>query len=602
MKHIILLLTLVITGQYIAMELATIPHTNFFSLLPAETQSDLYGRYFSLQSFYNFRCTNKQYNKLTFYQHKSIPIKDAPFFQRIFLYAIKNKDNSRITDLLQCSHESLRTLDQQYPFLYTSMLSQAVKQTHKNALKRLIKGGDKNKRKKDILSMGYEYENKEINILCSRVYNGIPADNNYETYMQRAIDNNHFHTLFLILQNDQPHNIILTGNEIPERAIDYDYVLAVLQQKNNLTITADQKKGFLKVALQNGHVEMLKELSHHGIGKNEIMLEIVKLDNNAIIDAITSGNLEYLKYLVELLQVDLNAFSPDAGRTLLFVALQGGYDNIAHYLLENMSIDNIEFKNPATGNTLLHEAILCKRPKIVSLILQLEARVNETNNNGETPFNLFIKKHIRHLDHNIGKILKHWGADINRADITNQTPTDYAFLEYLSSCEDQNRADILKTLHWLVKNGGTVSVPAHPTKTVDFLQDTIDRGASLKVIRLILPCIANINAKLYSKVDIHCRTDYIGNTPLHRAILTRNTELIEALLQHGADASISNYIFLTPVHYALWNKNFNVLRFIAQHNLTAFFKISIKTGILLSAFSLALYYAYTNSVRIYSAL
>jgi hypothetical protein len=67
------------------------------------------------------------------------------------------------------------------------------------------------------------------------------------------------------------------------------------------------------------------------------------------------------------------------------------------------------------------------------------------------------------------------------------------------------------------------------------------KTANNQVANLLIGTCKNVSQLDYS--------DYLGNTALHYACLTRNNDLIEALITSGADANIRNALGYLPIEY-----------------------------------------------------
>jgi ankyrin repeat protein len=89
----------------------------------------------------------------------------------------------------------------------------------------------------------------------------------------------------------------------------------------------------------------------------------------------------------------------------------------------------------------------------------------------------------------------------------------------------------------------------------DSLFDAVETGDLADVKRLVVGC----------GVDPNVREDEIGATPLHVAATYGYSEIVEFLLNHGADPNIREKYGCTPLHYATWFGNSKVVKVLLNH-------------------------------------
>ncbi|GAC1455981.1 MAG: ankyrin repeat domain-containing protein [Ktedonobacterales bacterium] len=98
----------------------------------------------------------------------------------------------------------------------------------------------------------------------------------------------------------------------------------------------------------------------------------------------------------------------------------------------------------------------------------------------------------------------------------------------------------------LLNYGAHVDVRAHNgLGSTPLLRAVI--GQQMDVVELLIAHGADINA-----------TDTSGSTPLHKAALLGNTTLVQCLLDHGADMCATNSGGQTPLAHALFNRHADV--------------------------------------------
>ncbi|CAL4248637.1 unnamed protein product, partial [Meganyctiphanes norvegica] len=92
--------------------------------------------------------------------------------------------------------------------------------------------------------------------------------------------------------------------------------------------------------------------------------------------------------------------------------------------------------NYLNGITSLYVASQQNRPDIVQFLLDNNADVNKTNNEGETP--LWVACYNNHRDINVVQLLLANNADVNKACNSGQTPLQWANSEAVQLLLDNN--------------------------------------------------------------------------------------------------------------------------------------------------------------------
>jgi len=129
---------------------------------------------------------------------------------------------------------------------------------------------------------------------------------------------------------------------------------------------------------------------------------------------------EAMKYLAKPGAPVLNTRDPSTGETALHLSVKAHNDNWVGFLLNKGA--NTEIKD-RDGNTALHDAALVGDPTALAYLISMKARVNATNNNGETP--LILAVHRKDID--AVQALIDAGADPKMQDtIAGKSALDYA--------------------------------------------------------------------------------------------------------------------------------------------------------------------------------
>lgn len=261
------------------------------------------------------------------------------------------------------------------------------------------------------------------------------------------------------------------------------------------------------------------------------------------------------------------------GDTPVSLALSEGYKNLVAPLIEGGADPNLR---NGKGFTLLHQAIVEEDSRTAIYLLDHGADMNALTEAGETPLQLAI--HCR-----LGLVVEALcvrGVDMARRD-THAVPPLWAALasqqEDVASILVRNGADAdcwgpgpdgcLQTLlhkaidenkesiaTFLIRSGCDIESPRRPSSSGEGSELADDKQTPLhlccswglmEVIQTLLEHGANINAG-----------DAAGKTPLHIAIENQHAQIISLLLsQPGIDLSARDNAGISPFAAALMAKN-----------------------------------------------
>ncbi|XP_053698549.1 uncharacterized protein LOC128745500 [Sabethes cyaneus] len=85
------------------------------------------------------------------------------------------------------------------------------------------------------------------------------------------------------------------------------------------------------------------------------------------------------------------------------------------------------------------------------------------------------------------------------------------------------------------------------------------RTGNVEVIDLLLELGANVNLGVPMN----------GETPLHLAVYNKNIKMVRHLIEHGADLNLTNCVGLTAGHYAVDSNDLQTLKFVLSHGCSA---------------------------------
>jgi ankyrin repeat protein len=319
----------------------------------------------------------------------------------------------------------------------------------------------------------------------------------------------------------------------------------------------------LLAALCENHVEMAELLLEHGadvdvreVTGETMLLRVLGWRQHNLIDIVTfllkqgtdvntrdgalmsplhlaeyEGKLEVAQMLLKY-KADVNSQNMN-GKTPLHVLLERWrYDEdavLAHalLLLEHGAEVN---RRDGDDQTSLHLAMRRDWFKIVRILLEHGADASVKNNNGKTVLHILLEcwryDEDTVLDHAL--LLLHHGAKVNGRDKDDQTSL------YLAM-----RRDWFKLVRILLKHGADASAETINGKTpLHILLECwmYTEDTALNHARLLLDHGAEVD-----------RRDKDNRTPLNLAMWRKWFNLVQILLEHGADANANNN-GKTPLH------------------------------------------------------
>jgi len=318
----------------------------------------------------------------------------------------------------------------------------------------------------------------------------------------------------------------------------------------------------LQWAVYNGDIAEAKRLVRAGAD--------VSLANNygatPMSLAAEVGNTDMLKVLLE---AGANVESPNAdGQTALLAVARTGNVEAAKLLLDHGAA--VDAKEQWGGQTPLMWASARRHPEMMQLLASRGADVN-----------------ARSIDRNYQRHVTAEGRPKN-LDSGGLTPLLYAARENCAACVDvllKNKADIdlpdpdgvsplllaIMNANWdltkqLVLAGADVNqwntFGEAPLGTAIDLRTRIDGGrasidapnatSGLAIVKLLLERGADPNMQLFFKpANSRGAIQTRGATPLIRAAVNGDSEVVTLLLGHGADATVYSADRQTPIHAVL---------------------------------------------------
>jgi ankyrin repeat protein len=181
-----------------------------------------------------------------------------------------------------------------------------------------------------------------------------------------------------------------------------------------------------------------------------------------------------------------------------------------------------------TGNTALHYAIIKDSPvKVVELLLQNKAKINQQNKEGMTPLHYAA---INDSSVEVVELLLQNKANVNQKNNEGMTPLHYAAKE--------GHEKILEKL-------------LEPKYKADINENDIYKATPLyyaanrshiNVVKLLINHRANVNNQT--------NNDSFKYTLLHVAVVQNNFDMIKLLIGKGANPNKKDYLDRTPLNLA----------------------------------------------------
>jgi ankyrin repeat protein len=298
-------------------------------------------------------------------------------------------------------------------------------------------------------------------------------------------------------------------------------------------------------AASRGDLQTIKELLNCDDG---LATSTDNRGNTALLLAASNGHTDVVQALL-CSKADPNTKNDD-GWTPLHTAVQKGHRSVAELLLAQKI--EINTKNDH-GMTALHIAAARNEKAMVELLLAKHADPNARNEERWTPLHLAVAGGGQ----DAAELLLPNNAEVNAVDAGGWTPLRYA--------KEKGHRDIVQLLQ---KHGGTEQSQLQPTarwnsksgtlQMPDALRDALKKGEINKVEVLLRE-----NADL-----VFSRESDDGQTPLHYllAVLGDNSgKIAELLLRNKADVNAADKHGMTPLHLAAGAANKEVIEVLLNY-------------------------------------
>lgn len=237
------------------------------------------------------------------------------------------------------------------------------------------------------------------------------------------------------------------------------------------------------------------------------------------------------------------------GKSLLYLAAKNGNFEITQRLIQKGA--NVNKMNHLSQETPLHEAVSAKSPALVQLLLEEKANPNVQNRSGHTPLFRVVSDYDKyeddesHLDEIIKLLLKYGAnATIPENGFCGISPKNFLnpIAWWRKEGEERSKA-LSKKLKELFDQFPDCCKP-HQDETLNSLYSAACSADECRIQELIAMLTSGkISFEIMSSL-------YHGTTLLHVAVKANNIQLVQALLEHGANTMECDDLGHEPRFYA----------------------------------------------------
>ncbi|CAH0395611.1 unnamed protein product [Bemisia tabaci] len=354
-----------------------------------------------------------------------------------------------------------------------------------------------------------------------------------KTLLHVAAEKGDENTVKMLINKKAPIKVVTDDNLTPlfsaSRNGHEDVVKLLIAKQADVNFASNYGTP-LDAALESGHFKVVEILLEHGAefgsedNRNKTPFEI----------AIKCGNFERAKTLLQQNDIEINVENSD-GETLLHTASEEGNVEVVKFLVDNgadVNARNHKAAHMAAGETMKN---------ISEFLLAFSGvKLPKSGPDQLTPLHYAaVCGNLEVVDYLIGH-----GADVNcEATTTGSRPIHLAAAS--------GRKEIVEAL---IINGAIYN-------PVDFLGKTPLEITAFQDTQILLKSIENlfvsvrknnvvqVKKLIRNKVVVNARCSNYS-TPLHYAAWKGYTDVIECLLENGADPNSVNDKGFTPLHYA----------------------------------------------------
>jgi ankyrin repeat protein len=367
-----------------------------------------------------------------------------------------------------------------------------------------------------------------INILLSRVADGKAKRKDCITYVRIAAERGYLQIVNHLLKHGVSINseyrtplclAVIEGQE--------EDVQLLLEYGANVDAQDKDGKPVLHFAVERGHEKVVKLLLEHGA-------KVDAQDKGGKTVLHSAGERGHEKVVMLLLEHGATVDNQDKdGKTVLHSAGESGHEKVVILLLERGANVDAQDKD---GRSVLHSAVERGHEKVVKLLLERGANVDAEDKDGKSVLHSAVVTGCSVI---IEQVLRHC-PDVNNK--SNRSALNVAVRGY--------RQWYGKIVENLLQYGYTVN--PEDVNNCELLHAAVEKGY-LKIVEDLLKCGVDVNM-LYKP------TYGTGYMPLHVATRSHQEEVAKLLITYGADVNAQDETGKTPVFYATVNADLKITR------------------------------------------
>ncbi|XP_071112675.1 ankyrin-2-like [Haliotis cracherodii] len=319
--------------------------------------------------------------------------------------------------------------------------------------------------------------------------------------------------------------------------------------KMDIEVTGQRNRTPLMYACRNGQLETAKKL----VARHANISVLDETSFSCLHLAAMKGHVPTAEWLLSLNPGIVVDCTNDTGRTPLMFALQNGHADMVDWLITHGS--DIALKDHSMVSCV-HMAVQSGRLPLVELCLEKGQNVNSCSNSYQTP----VMRACKQGDLNLVKCLVEKGANVNLGSGCLNAACiggSLEMVEYLIStfptidinkCGPKNRTPVMTACF----HGHTDIVEYLQSKGADILaRDKFEQTCLHVACRSDHVEIAERLLEIIPIDDIDCN----GMTPLMFAVKSKCFDLVDFLVEHGANMNIRNNHGQTTLHTSAWFGN-----------------------------------------------
>lgn len=299
-------------------------------------------------------------------------------------------------------------------------------------------------------------------------------------------------------------------------------MLAVQKDKDGTLVAYLLKKGFkltdkdangnnlFYYAARGGNIAMMKYLASKGITHDKNILLALGAGGRG-----PAHDMSVFEYVASLKGVDLHAKDANGNNIVNLLAKRAGQTKVIQYFLAKGVKPQIIDQE---GNTIFMNAVNANDMEMAALFYPMIKDINHKNNLGLSAVTMAVKSgSLELLQYILDK-----GGDVNVED-NNGNNLNYYIIEAYSP---RSKDVIAKKMNLLSQKGfNHTQLSSNGNSMLYYAVATNNIGTIKKALELDKQHINTVNEE--------------GNAPIHKAaLLAKNTEVLQLLIQHGASKSL----------------------------------------------------------------